>query len=573
MSNDQTQEPQGIGVSYVLYRLTEEHREAIVQRALAQGNALSAATRNRLRTIVGPLRLDGFRPGKAPLHRYKDFFLIAGHREDTFADPLLRAWMEAQPQLAQGVSEFLQERSLLGEGDAFDTEIATFRRSPEWETAMEELAGRYPNDSEDDLRLMACLVKGALDIDERDDAELEPAAKGVPLVFEQALRALGREAPGSRLWEYAVNDFLRDVQNLLKEQQAIAAAAAELVQVEQEVINRHGDLLRYFGSDLEEKADGTRLIWKDMTEGAAALRKLHGLLDEYAAVREPGADRAEEADRRGRRDALEAQVDAALTELQALEATPEDVEAAQAAEAEPAPSPEEVEALRAEVSGLQEQIEGLQAQRDAIVTERDGLAAERDALTSERDALAERVQGLEDDIEESRTLAETWRISYQASQQSQAEEDAPSRPVAESVEHAMELAEDRFREQITFSLNAKSDAAIPFDKPQQVYDALEWLATEFYSARCGESSVPDLDFSLKQVCGWRYTPVQSVTTMGMYREYYETTVNGRKRKLEEHIGTGNGYPRGTIRVAFFWDAERRRVVIGYIGRHQRTRAT
>ena len=41
----------------------------------------------------------------------------------------------------------------------------------------------------------------------------------------------------------------------------------------------------------------------------------------------------------------------------------------------------------------------------------------------------------------------------------------------------------------------------------------------------------------------------------------------------ERFGTGNGHPRGTIRIAFLWDAERKKVVVGYIGRHQRTRAT
>ena len=83
----------------------------------------------------------------------------------------------------------------------------------------------------------------------------------------------------------------------------------------------------------------------------------------------------------------------------------------------------------------------------------------------------------------------------------------------------------------------------------------------------------DLDLSLRQECGWRYTPVQSDITMGIYPEYYDITLDRRKRKLEEHIGTGNGHPRGTIRIAFLWDAERKKVVVGYIGRHQRTRAT
>ena len=61
--------------------------------------------------------------------------------------------------------------------------------------------------------------------------------------------------------------------------------------------------------------------------------------------------------------------------------------------------------------------------------------------------------------------------------------------------------------------------------------------------------------------------------MGQFEEYYEIVVDGRKGNLEEHIGTGNGYARGTIRIAFLWEADRRKVVVGYIGRHQRTTAT
>lgn len=61
--------------------------------------------------------------------------------------------------------------------------------------------------------------------------------------------------------------------------------------------------------------------------------------------------------------------------------------------------------------------------------------------------------------------------------------------------------------------------------------------------------------------------------MGQFAEYYEVVVDGRKHKLEEHISTGNGYARGTIRIAFYWDGDRGKVVVGYIGRHQRTTAT
>ena len=564
MAEENVQTRERIGVSYVLYRLTEEHREEIVQQVLASGSDVSTATRNRLRTLVGPLRLDGFRPGKAPLHRYKEFFLIAGHREDMFAAPLLRAWFESQSQLAQRVGEFLRERGLLeGEGDDFDREIATFRRDAEWDSAMAELAEQYPDDSGDDLRLMACLVKGALDIDETDDDELKPPPEGVPAVFQEALRALGSDVPGSHLWEYAVNTFPRDVHNLLKEQQAAAAVVLQLRDAEQALIEQHGELLSYFGSDLPDRIDGETLLWSDVNGAVAAIRTLHGHLDGYAAVRDPAAVRSEEAARRDRREALEVEVDAALAALRELEAPPP---ADAPAAAEEPPSSEEVESLRAEVSELQDRVEALESERDAAVRERDGLVAERDAMKLS-------VEELERDLEESRGNEENFRQLYLAAYARG--EDAPQEeaPAAESVEHAVQLSEERWAGQLEFRLNSRSDLTIPFDKPQQVYDALEWLATVYVKSKTGEESTPDLDHSLRLSCGWKYTPFQSDTTVGMYKDYYETLVDRQKRRLNEHIGTGNGHPRGTIRVAFLWDAPRQRVVVGYVGPHQRTRAT
>ena len=38
-----------------------------------------------------------------------------------------------------------------------------------------------------------------------------------------------------------------------------------------------------------------------------------------------------------------------------------------------------------------------------------------------------------------------------------------------------------------------------------------------------------------------------------------------------HLGKGASFdPKSTIRIGFAWDDERRRVVVGYVGRHQRT---
>ena len=71
-----------------------------------------------------------------------------------------------------------------------------------------------------------------------------------------------------------------------------------------------------------------------------------------------------------------------------------------------------------------------------------------------------------------------------------------------------------------------------------------------------------------------YKTSQHETTMTQFREAYTTRVNGRVIWLGEHIGKGNSFdPRRTIRIAFDWDRQLQKVVIGYIGQHQRTAST
>ncbi len=48
----------------------------------------------------------------------------------------------------------------------------------------------------------------------------------------------------------------------------------------------------------------------------------------------------------------------------------------------------------------------------------------------------------------------------------------------------------------------------------------------------------------------------------------------RTYTLDEHIGKGTkGDPQYMIRIAFGWDEDIKKVVVGYIGRHQRTQAS
>jgi hypothetical protein len=111
-----------------------------------------------------------------------------------------------------------------------------------------------------------------------------------------------------------------------------------------------------------------------------------------------------------------------------------------------------------------------------------------------------------------------------------------------------------------------------FEEPELLYAALKWLATIYRDAKAGIERCSDLDKSCREACQFRYTAHQSETTMGMFASDYEVTYRGAKFKLREHIRFGiSTEPRHTIRVAFFFDEKKQKVVIGYVGQHQTTR--
>jgi hypothetical protein len=111
-----------------------------------------------------------------------------------------------------------------------------------------------------------------------------------------------------------------------------------------------------------------------------------------------------------------------------------------------------------------------------------------------------------------------------------------------------------------------------YQDPQQIFRALEWLATTYREARSEGGT--DLEHSCLTLTGMNYKRGQSVTTMGQYADDYKVTWNKTTRELKEHMGHGSSKEAGeTIRIAFFYDKETKKVVVGYIGQHQRTRAT
>jgi hypothetical protein len=138
---------------------------------------------------------------------------------------------------------------------------------------------------------------------------------------------------------------------------------------------------------------------------------------------------------------------------------------------------------------------------------------------------------------------------------------------------AIEAAIHDFKDNLKIIENRVEKDAHLFDQPELLFGALRWLATTYHAAKTGVSC-PDLDQSCRRASGFRYAAHQSEVTMGQYKSDYEITWRGKVVKLKEHVGCGTSKdPRHTIRVAFFFDDRSKRVVVGYIGPHQRNRTT
>ncbi len=199
------------------------------------------------------------------------------------------------------------------------------------------------------------------------------------------------------------------------------------------------------------------------------------------------------------------------------------------------------------------------------------------SLQLENQDLQQMVESLESELHDSRSMAESWHTAYLYERKGPESSELNERSSIQDVGSAVEMAKGKFRGKLLFLLNSKSEVEDnTFDSPLQVWDALEWLATTYHPSRAGELSEPDFDSSIRRACGWWYKGHQNDSTINnrKYRHWYTTKDNGKTYRLNEHIGTGtNKDPRYTIRLAFDWDKDRQRVVIGFIGQHQQTDAT
>ena len=578
--------------------LLSDQREKIVERvvrALKSRDQLSANTLNNFRRVLQagtPIRGFNKDPIRAlpPLLKQHILERIEGNSE--FELLLVEVWAEAEPHLQEAVNQRLDSFDPQShEGDEIDEEL--------WDAQVSMLAAENSDYEEDDILLMTkiCFAHAKIKADsDREDgevgAETKPAPRD-PFPMEETLDAVLeslRDMPaGFPQWSDTVPRFVASLNELIDEKQN------ELIQVRglmtdldhiQDAFETELAFFRHGGEEWDTPVVAMLLaVDSGIDESTRRLAELKDALASYHQIKERADNLAEERERREKRHDLEETIEGMLHEIDKLSH-------AAAAEAEPAAAPaediqqqaqseadsqlrEELNALRGEYEALISSNHTLKQDSASIEGKVRALEGEIAGLNVDKQTLTEEVAGLRDQLRISETKETNWRNAYEAEKSSK---DSPAHdpiPVdVESVRRAVDLARARYGDRLVFRLNKKSEPDYNYSRPKEVWDALEWLATTYHDSQTGEAQTIDLNESIRNTCGgWEYKSNQTDITFNMYREWYTTTKDGKTYELRKHLSKGTGRDANVIRIAFAWDEDSERVIVGFVGPHQRSRSS
>ena len=228
----------------------------------------------------------------------------------------------------------------------------------------------------------------------------------------------------------------------------------------------------------------------------------------------------------------------------------------------------------------------VESERRRVAMEQVGVRGEYEQLVKIADAeiraKEDRISALEDELTEARFEAEraqagerSWRESYEGLAAGRPPELQlwSCRTSQVVVEEAVAQARVAFPGKLVFSLNGKSDIPTPYQEPTEVLEAMRFLATTYHGARTGQKPCADFDVVLRRQCRWFYRGTQSDVTMGKYAEWYTATVGKKKVQarsphwFREIEGPASIHSRSPLHGL----KEEEKVVVGFIGQHQRDR--
>lgn len=624
MTNRSADSTENLGILSLFGGMSEEYVESVVSRVLSSLGRASPESKRAFETELDKLslRIPGFRTASlAPPHMLRDPVRHSLMGSDKLAAAVLEVWVESHQPLREIVQERIDDIGAYIGVSAEPTDLSKNGLkgnwpNHSWERERERFATLHEDYDEDDLTLMMCYVSGLMP--GMEDSDGEEAAEQLPDILKllaQCAVDLENLPVSTPEWESDIPEFAKKIAKTVNAKQEERNRAATLDSFIAEIRDEFSPELAYLESDIASWSASSLPSGGDIARALGTCEELRSALVGFRAVREspPAATRSEEAERRKKNDELG---DLALGLVERIERLmsgnpmPEDDPPRKADRAE-SDRIRHADALGGDASQTSQSIDAFPVfESEQLYRENLSLQSERDKLRGDNERLRAENRNLEDANQtlrsENRTLSndiqflradkadiernvgnlhskltdkerevETWRRAFEdESQKPRLTVEEVPRQVG-TVGDAVNYAREMFPDRLLLRPNSKSVIQDnPFERPEDVWLALEWLATTYHGAKTGGSSVPDFDLSIREMCGWWYKSDQHETTRNKYRDWYTTRVNGDRRWMLEHIGTGASKDaRHTIRIAFDWDREERVVVVGYIGQHQRTDAT
>ena len=596
--------------------LGTEYRSGVVENVLNGRNKASSEAQKDLRSAINKsnLSVQGFRSKSAysaPTGLLLDQITDRMTTSNDLSAAILRMWVELHGSLHADVVEFRKKADLPIQEYVAGREFPGLWDFDEWNHETEVFAKDNSRHCEDDVALMLCCVSGNMPLppsDGLDDEAFQPEGS----LFAHWIERLKQLAPEAPEWDEAENfieQFTEIRQEKIREaEQALATALADSIAYFRD--NFLGEL-KYLEANIDAWSSVDASSLADISGTLQIVDQLGEVLFQYFKIRPQAPTRSEEDARRARRSELEPQILSLIEQIDRQmsgdwdpdddTAPPKDGTRGHAESDRPGSDGETATtrtgvASEARTNGadsvnpdagtgkpdpvlaaLESDYAALKDKHEKVEAERQEYEQQVKALRLDTQSLRENEDGLRRKLYESKQNYSALRSAFVAMRRSEADliqspsangEDIPD------IKAAVELAGRSFEDRLLFALNSKSEKNPSFEDTTSVWKAFEWLATEYYDSRCnGFDGVDGFDEASREACGLWYKPKQSDTAKGKYPDHYTTKVNGTTYWLDEHIGRGSGDPRTMIRIAFAWDKDRRVVVVGYIGRHQRTDAT
>ena len=545
--------------------------------------------------VVSALKTQGQLPAKT-LNDFRDLFRagkpIPGFNNDPLRamPPLLRqqllerleqnpdieglivaTWADTEPQLQEIVSEHIDSLDpQTYEGDDLNEDF--------WDRQVSLLMEKHGSHEEDDILLMTKVCYAHANLQASPEGEEAQHGTREPYSMEETLDAMLdslRNVPAAfPQWRDSIPQFVESVEELIKEKNQelihVRGLTSDLTHV-QSVFQAELSFFRQQDEEWDAPILATFMAASQGVDGAAkSLSELKNALATYRRIKERADTLAEERERREQRHELEEVIEGILREIDEISRTAAVSDEADSADGEDAPEePPEVDTVPLE------ELRALKEEQESLAVSNRGLQGEVAGLQADKQALTDEVAELRDQLRISEMNETNWRNAYEAGM-SGGDSDAPE-PIpaeVENVRRALDLARARYGDRLVLRLNKKSDPDYNYNRPKEVWDALDWLATTYHKAQTGEIRVIDLNESIRNTCGgWEYKPNQTDITLNTYREWYETTKDGKTYELRKHIAKGTGRDANSIRIAFEWDEDLERIIVGYVGPHQRTRGS